>query len=389
MGKARWVAVAMIAIGAALPLQAGLPDRARIADLATRAMVETGAKGLAVAVIDEGQVRSVQAFGVRNAKGDPLTPTTVMYGASLTKTVFAYYAMMLVDEGKLGLDRPIAALLPKPLPDYGNLSAYGNWADLRGDERWRRITPRHVLTHSGGFANFAFLEPDSKLRFHFEPGARYAYSGEAMMLLQFAFDEGLKLDTEGELQRRIFDPLGMSSTSLKWRPAFAANLADGWKADGSVEAHDERGRVRAAGSMDTTIDDLAKFSAAIARGWGLSKKSRASLSRPQLTITTRQQFPTLAPEAAPGERWPGLAAGLGVVAFTGPQGRGFFKGGHNDSTGNTLVCIAARRRCVLIMANDVRAEAAFPALVRAILGETGVPYKWEYPGLVEVPLKRN
>ena len=75
---------------------------------------------------------------------------------------------------------------------------------------------------------------------------------------------------------------------------------------------------------------------------------------------------------------PGLAAGIGVIAFTGPQGPGWFKGGHNDSTGNTLVCVERGERCVLILSNDVRAEAAFPMLVKAALGETGVPFGWEY-----------
>ena len=78
-----------------------------------------------------------------------------MYGASLTKAVFAYTVMQLVEEGRIDLDRPIADYLPKPLPEYGNLDAYGNWGDLAGDERWRRITPRILLTHSAGFANFA------------------------------------------------------------------------------------------------------------------------------------------------------------------------------------------------------------------------------------------
>ncbi len=43
------------------------------------------------------------------------------------------------------------------------------------------------------------------------------------------------------------------------------------------------------------------------------------------------------------------------------------------------MCIEKGKRCALILSNDVRAEAAFPALVRTILGgETGVPYRWEY-----------
>ena len=65
-------------------------------------------------------------------------------------------------------------------------------------------------------------------------------------------------------------------------------------------------------------------------------------------------------------------AALGVIAFEGPQGRGFYKGGHNDWTANTLVCLEHSRRCVLIMANDVRAEAAFPTLMTRLLGDTAV-----------------
>ncbi len=54
-------------------------------------MRRTSAQGLAVAVIDRGQPVYVQAYGKRNAQGEPLTTDTVMYGASLTKTVFAYH----------------------------------------------------------------------------------------------------------------------------------------------------------------------------------------------------------------------------------------------------------------------------------------------------------
>jgi hypothetical protein len=98
----------------------------------------------------------------------------------------------------------------------------------------------------------------------------------------------------------------------------------------------------------------------------------------QLPITTRSQFPTLQDELPPESRRKDLAAGLGVVVFDGPQGRGFFKNGHNDSTANTLVCLPRGRRCVLILSNDVRAEPAYPHLVRFVLGEAGVPWDWEY-----------
>lgn len=357
---------------------AGLPAQAALDTEVARAMAGTGARGLAIAVIDDGQVAFVRSYGQRNATGQPLASDTVMYGASLTKAAFAVFVMQLVDEGKLDLDRPLASYLDRPLPDFPSEDRYAPWPDLAGDERWKKITARHVLTHSTGFANFAFLEPDGKLRFHFDPGARYAYSGEGMILLQFVIEKGLNLEVGEEMQRRIFDRNDMVNTSLTWRADFARNLADGWKDDGSVEAHDERSTARAAGSMDTSIADIAKFAAAYARGDGLSTASRGELVKPQLPITTASQFPTLQPEVPLAQRRPDLAAGLGVITFQGPQGAGFMKGGHNDSTGNTWVCVERRRRCVVILANDVRAEPAFPALVRYVLGETGAPWAWEY-----------
>lgn len=114
------------------------------------------------------------------------------------------------------------------------------------------------------------MEPDGRLRFHFDPGTRYAYSGEGYILLQFVLERGLGLDVGAEMQRRVFDRFGMTNTSMMWRPDFAGNLADGWDAKGNVEPHDERSKVRAAGSMDTTIEDIARFVAGYVRGEGLS-----------------------------------------------------------------------------------------------------------------------
>lgn len=371
------LAALLLSAGAAL---AQVPDGPAVDAAAAKLMRDTGARGLAVAVIDDGRVAYVQAYGARNAAGEPLTTDTIMYGASLTKTVFAYSVMQLVDQGKIDLDRPIAEVLPDlpTMHDADIADDYSDWRGLAEDPRWRRLTPRTSLTHSTGFLNFGWLEPDEKIRIHFDPGSRYAYSGDGLILLQFMVEKGLDLDYGRILQEGVFDPLGMDRTSLMWRPDFAANLADGWKIDGAVEPHDERSKVRVAGSMDTTIADMGRFTAALVRGEGLSPASHAEMLRPQLPITTASQFPTMQDELPPGQRRPDLQAGLGVVTFSGPQGPGFFKGGHNDSTGNTLVCLKDSRRCVVILSNDVRAEPGFAELVRMILGETGVPYDWEY-----------
>lgn len=363
-----------------------LPDGPAIDAEVHRVMAQTHANGIAVAVIDGGKVGYVQAYGIRDAKGDPLTKDTVMYGASLTKTVFAYTVMQLVDQGKIRLDTPIEADLDRPLPTYGPdpvfPDKYGPYKDLAGDARWKKITPRMCLNHSTGFSNFWFIEPDQKLRIHFDPGTHFSYSGEGFILLQFAIEhgrkeQGLGLDV-GDLTKALFDRLGMPRTSLVWAEGQDPNVADGWNDQGQPRPHSKRSKPRAAGSMNTTISDFAKFTAALVRGDGLSRASRAEITRPVLHITTAHLFPLFQPDVPVSEQRKDLYSGLGVIIFDGPQGHGFYKGGHDDHTANTMVCIDASERCVVILSNDVRAEAGFPELVKFILGDTGVPYEWEY-----------
>jgi CubicO group peptidase (beta-lactamase class C family) len=349
-------------------------------------MTETHANGMAVAVIDHGTVNYVNAYGIRDAKGDPLTTDTVMYGASLTKTVFAYTVLQLVDQGKLKLDTPLRDDLDKPLPSYGPDTVfpdkYGPYKDLADDPRWEKITPRMCLTHSTGFSNFWFIEPDQKLHIHFEPGTRFSYSGEGMILLQFVIEhgrtaQGLGLDV-GDLAKADFNRLGMPRTSLVWKNGSDPNVADGWNDQGQPQPHEKRSKVRVAGSMNTSISDLSKFAAALISGDGLSPASRAEMTKPSLHITTSGLFPLFQPDLPLSEQRKDLASGLGVTVFDGPQGHGFFKGGHDGQTANTLICIEASQRCVLILSNDVRSEAGFFDLVRFILGDIGEPYGWEY-----------
>ncbi|MBW8735204.1 MAG: serine hydrolase, partial [Asticcacaulis sp.] len=234
MWRALAFSLALVPAGA---VAAPLPKPAALDAKVAALMARTHAQGMAVAVIDKGKVTYVNAYGIRNAKGDKLTTNTVIYGASITKTVFAYAVLHLVDQGKINLDTPIADDLDKPLIDYDTEAIhpdkYGPYKDLAGDDRWKTITPRMALTHSTGFANFWWTEPDKKLHIHFDPGTRYAYSGEGLILLQFAIDQGRKdkglgIDVGQLTQDVVFTPLGMTRTSLMWRPDFRPNLADGW-----------------------------------------------------------------------------------------------------------------------------------------------------------------
>ncbi len=329
--------------------------------------------GLAIALIEEGQPVFVKSYGFANLeKKQPLEPDTILYGASLTKLAVAYAVMQLVDEKVVNLDRSIAKDLPKPLPKYQK------YADLAGDERWRKLTPRILLDHTTGFPNFRFLNADGKLDFKFDPGTRYAYSGEGFNLLQFVLEAGLELDLGKEMQRRVFDRFGMKRTSMTWRDDFAPNVADGYDEHGKREPHDQRGAVRAAGSMDTTIEDYAKFLSGFLRGEGISAKARVEILRPQIAIHSAHQFPPLDPAENPANTEIKLAAGLGCVLFQSPAGPAFYKGGHNEWTDNLAIGLPGKKRGLLLMSNSILAETIYPALVKFLWGETKFPWSWEY-----------
>ncbi|MBL0938936.1 MAG: beta-lactamase family protein [Gemmatimonadaceae bacterium] len=350
-----------------------MPTASSIDSTAKALMQQYDVQGMALAVIDRGQVSHVAAYGRRSAKSDgPLDTNTIMYGASLTKTAAAVLVLQLVDEGRMALDTPLVRYLPKPI------SAYEDYQDISSDARINRVTARMVLSHTTGFANFRWLEPDERLRFHHEPGKRYGYSGEGFYLLQLAIEEGLGIELGSAMQTRIFDRIGMPRTSMMWRPDFRENLADGFTLDGTHEPHDERSAPRAAGSMDTDIADQARLWASILRGDGLSPASRAELVKPQVAITSAQQFPTLTAPEGQFHTTHHLAAGVGVVTYQDPRGLVFWKGGHNDSTGNIVVCIEAEQRCLVLLGNDVRAERVYPELVAAVLGPLNFPWSWEY-----------
>ncbi|MGA0602554.1 serine hydrolase domain-containing protein [Caulobacter sp. KR2-114] len=335
-------------------------------------MASNAVVGLDVALIRDGQVVYARAFGERNVEqGLPMTPQTVIYGASLTKATFAYLVMQLVQEGRIDLDRPTADYLPKPLPDYPK------YADLAGDARWRRLTFRSLMNHTTGFANFRFLEPDGKLRFHHDPGTRFGYSGEGINLAQFVLEQGLGLDVGAEMQRRIFAPLGMSRTSLTWRADFAGDVADGYLKDGSLKAHHRREDVRAAGSMDTTLDDWSKFLAAVSRGDGLTRRARAELTRRSIDIDSMTQFPTLSEAATDAYRPIRLGYAVGWAVYETPYGHAFFKEGHDDGAGNFALCVQAQRACILLLSNSDRAEGIYKAMVERLLGPVNLPWRWQ------------
>ncbi len=373
------IAAAALASCASAPLPAETPLHGEALDARIEAlMAREQVVGMAVAVIERGEITHVGAYGYRNRENAlPLETDTIMYGASLTKAAFAYMVMQLVDEGLIDLDRSIAEYLPRPLPEYED------YTDLAGDERWGQLTPRILLSHTSGFANMRWLDEDRRLRFHFTPGEHYAYSNEGIWVLQVVLEQGLGLDVGAEMQRRVFDRFGMTRTSMQWRDDFAGNLADGYAMDGTFEPHDRRDNVAAAGSMDTTIQDQARLWRGMFAGEGLSPDARAEWVRAQFPIRTQQKFPTIRffNTTDPRGEATNLSASLVGETWNGPNGHYFSKGGHNDWTGNLVICGETEQTCVVMLGNSVRAEIIFPEVAALILGETQFPFWWIYPEL--------
>ncbi|HNP53842.1 MAG TPA: serine hydrolase, partial [Ferruginibacter sp.] len=206
-------------------------------------MQEENIQGLCVSVLNQQQPVLVKAYGYRNQpKNEYLDTATIMYGASLSKGVFGYLVMQLVDKGILNLDKPLYQYLPKPLYEYEY------FADLKSDDRWKQITARMCLSHTTGLPNLRWFHPTTNvedttgfLRIYFNPGSRYAYSGEGFKLLQLVIETITQKTVDALAVEYIFNPLGMKRTGYVWHDSFGDdNVAVGHMNNGAIDKKKKR-----------------------------------------------------------------------------------------------------------------------------------------------------
>ncbi|MBV7536463.1 beta-lactamase family protein [Duganella sp. sic0402] len=336
-----------------------------------RLMSAAKVPGLSLALIENGQVSYSRAYGYANVeKQQPLRTDNIMYSASLTKAVFAYTVMQLVDEGLLDLDAPLPTLLKKPLPDY---PAY---ADLKDDARWRQLTPRMLLSHTSGLLNWRYINDNNKLDFKYPPGVRYVYSGEGLNLLQMVLEERTGIPLQTMMQQRVFDRFNMKDTSMAWRKEWEGREVTHYAKDGTAIVHKRRGSARAAGSMDTTIGDYANFLAGVLRGEGLSAKAYKEMLSPQLPIVSVQQFPSHWPGDTDLWRGIGLSIGLGWPLYNSPLGPAFFKEGNDDGTQNFALGFLTSRNGIVLLSNTSTAQGMYLPAVEYVYGKTCLPWFW-------------
>jgi CubicO group peptidase (beta-lactamase class C family) len=338
----------------------------------TRLMRAAKVTGVGITILGDGKVAYQKAYGFRDKeRGLALTPDSVMTAASFSKVAFAYLVMQLTDAGLLDLDKPVHQYLPKPLPEYER------YKDLAGDARYKKITARMLLSHTSGFPNWRWLTDDDALRIYFEPGARYAYSGEGIALLQLVVETITKRPLNDSMRERIFQPFGMSRTSMVWESRFEGDYANGYDEDENSLGRQNRDSADAAGSMQTNLGDFSRFMQAVMEGKGLSGKTRELMLTPQVPIVSKRQFPTLATETTDENRSIRLSYGLGWGLYWTPYGRAFFKEGHDEGLRHYTVCFDERKTGIVIMTNSSNGEGIYKELLETLLRNTFTPIEWE------------
>lgn len=162
--------------------------------------------GVGIAIIEDGTLVWEGAYGLTNiATAQPVTQTTLFQAASLTKPVFAYAVLRLVDAGQITLDeRLVETVRPEGL-------SVTPWNEM--------ISVRHVLTHRTGLLNWRSSEDaNAKLEAGFEPGTAYSYSGEAFHWLQQVCEQKTGLGLQTLMNHYVFTPADLTDMAMLWLP---------------------------------------------------------------------------------------------------------------------------------------------------------------------------
>src|ERR1700674_557971 len=338
----------------------------------SRLMHAARVTGAGIAILNDGKIVYLKTYGFRDLKNSrPLTPSSVMSAASFSKVAFAYMVMQLVQEGVFDLDKPVYQYLPKPLPEYGG------YRDLTGDERYKKITARMLLDHTSGFPNWRRFNDDRKLHIHFEPGSRFAYSGEGIALLQLIVETVTKKPLADLMRERVFQPFGMTRTGMVWSLRFESDHANGYDEQENSLGPQRRLRADSAGSMLTTPADFSLFMQAVLQGQGLRKETKELMLSPQIQILSKHEFPPLSSETTDENKPIRLSYGLGWGLYWTPYGKAFFKEGHDEGWRNYTVCFDDARTGIVIMTNSSNGEGLFKELLETLLKNNYTPIEWE------------
>ncbi len=258
----------------------------RVDEVVAQQMREQKIPGTSLAVVRDGKVIKAAGYGLANVELNvPVTPQSIFQTGSIGKQITATAVMMLVEDGKVGLDDKLSKYFPEALP------------------AWKEITLRHVLTHTSGIPDiFGESEKDTytkgildfrrdytedewvkrflALPLDFAPGERFNYSSTGYMLLGPMIQRVTGKPWAEFLQERIFRRLGMTSTRLMSEEDIIANRCAGYRLIAGRLQNQEwiPNSLNATpdGGHYSTVLDLAKWDAAL---YGETLLKKASLEQ--------------------------------------------------------------------------------------------------------------
>ena len=224
---------------------------------------------ISIAIINDHQVVYHQALGVVNRDTqEPVDDQSMFEAASLSKPIFAYFVMKMVEKGKIDLDKPLVEYLPHP----------GIAPESQDDAKL--ITARMVLAHQTGFPNHSNGEP---IQLAFTPGTDFMYSGEAYQYLAAIIGQqngvGWKADLNELFQKEVTKPLQMPHATFVWDEYLAKHKVfghdeEGNPVDNSPKAGSGDGTTFFAySSLHTEANEYAKFIIAMLNEDGLKSKN--------------------------------------------------------------------------------------------------------------------
>jgi CubicO group peptidase (beta-lactamase class C family) len=241
--------------------------------------------GVALAVLREGRLFKAKGYGQANVElGVPVHVDTIFQSGSIGKQFTAAAVMLLVEEGKIGLDDPVGKFLES------------------APEAWKAITVRHLLTHTSGIKTYSpsdldyrkdYSEPEllriaAGFPLDFQPGEKWSYSNTGYILLGMIIRRASGKFYGDFLRERVFAPLGMETARVIDEADIVPNRAAGYRlVNGALKNQEWVSpslNTTADGSLYLTVLDMAKWDAALA---GERLLKRASLEAMWTPVTLK------------------------------------------------------------------------------------------------------
>jgi CubicO group peptidase (beta-lactamase class C family) len=237
---------------------------------------ENRVPAMGLGVIENGKLTKVEVYGTLDGK-TKAPYNTIFKVASLTKPIVALTALKLIDKGLLDLDEPLHKYWIDP--------------DLKKDKRYKKLTPRLVLSQQTGFPNWRYTAASNKLAFEFEPGTKYQYSGEGFQYLRKSIEKKLGKSLEELAYEFLFIPAGMDDTRFWWDASMdELRYAQNFNAEGKQLPTTKYYEANAAANLLTTVEDFGKFLAYVLNGAELSQPVLEEMHKNQVQLREDDYF---------------------------------------------------------------------------------------------------